>query len=284
MVEHNSLQFIKKININRLLNNSKLNYFLILTLVLFIGCYHLLNKNIRTSITNFVTLPIILIFCMVSILLVGYNNITLGLLMTASLFIVLYPLDNIHPQQTANKTITEGFTNNKDSKRRQKEKFIQNSGERQHTVDKFKNYFRDIFDEAIKEEKEEMDDMIRENLHNRLEHEISNNEKGDNFTDVNTNSKLKESMTDVIHNNTPNVSKQGRKKGKSYQTIKVRKFDPTDDEDTNLLITKEILEDIINRITYQYESTDYLKRYISNRLQEIIRLNKLLNLDDNDDN
>ena len=45
----------------------------------------------------------------------------------------------------------------------------------------------------------------------------------------------------------------------------------------------EILEDIINRITFKYESTDYLKRYISTRLKEIIRLNGLLSLDGDDD-
>ena len=128
MVEHNTLQFIKKVNINRLLNNSKLNYFLILTLVLFIGCYHLLNKNIRTSITNFVTLPIILILCMIIILSIGYHNITLGLLMTASLFVVLYPLDNLMPEQTENKLITEGFSN-RNERKRQKEKFIKTSGD-----------------------------------------------------------------------------------------------------------------------------------------------------------
>ena len=165
-------------------------------------------------------------------------------------------------------------------KKRQKEKYIKTSGERQQTVDKFKNYFRDIFDEAINEEKEEMEDMIRENLHTRLENERKNNRKGEGFSDVKKGSKVKESMTDVVNNNTPNVSK---KNNTNYQTIKTRKFDPTNDEDTNLLITKEILEDIINRITYQYESTDYLKRYISTRLQEIIRLNRLLNLDDDDD-
>lgn len=284
MVESNSLQFIKKININRLLNNSKLNYFLILTLVLFIGCYHLLNRNIRTSITNFVTLPVILILCMTSILVIGYNNITLGLLMTASLFIVLYPLDNVMPEQTNNIRLTEGFTNNNNNKR-QKAKYIKTSGDRQQTVDKFKNYFRDIFDEAINEEKEEMEDMIKENLLTKLENERNNNNRDDSFNDVNSKkSKIKESMTDVIKNNTPNVSRKVKKSNQSFQTIKVRKFDPTSDEDTNLLITKEILEDIINRITYQYESSDYLKRYISTRLQEIIKLNNLLNLDEDEDN
>ena len=74
---------------------------MILTLVLFIGCYHLLNKNIRTSITNFSYITNNSNFMYdFNKLSIGYYNITLGLLMTASLFIVLYPLDNLMPKQT----------------------------------------------------------------------------------------------------------------------------------------------------------------------------------------
>lgn len=53
-------------------------------------------------------------------------------------------------------------------------------------------------------------------------------------------------------------------------TLKVRKFNPNSEEDNNLLMTKEICDDIKNRITYEYENVSYLKKYISNKLQEII--------------
>ena len=71
----------------------------------------------------------------------------------------------------------------------------------------------------FKEEKEEMEDMIRENLNTKLENERKNNRKDKVFKIfVNKNSKIKESMNDVINNNTPNVSK--RKNSNNYQTIK----------------------------------------------------------------
>ena len=52
--------------------------------------------------------------------------------------------------------------------------------------------------------------------------------------------------------------------------IEKRKFNPNDEVDNNLLITKEICNDIKNRISYNYENIEYLKKYISSRLQEII--------------
>lgn len=281
MSSNTSLNIIKKINLNRLLNNSKLNYFLILILALFIGCYHLLNRNIRNGITNFVTMPLILVVVMIIILSIGYHNITLGLLMATTLFIILYPLDSILPSKTTNNI--EGFTNKKSKLKKSNERYKDHENERQQTIGKFKNYLRDIFDEALIEEKEEMEDMIKENLKTKLEHERSNNGKSEEFEDIDNSSKskskkIKESMSDVINN-----SNKSNKSDSKFQTIKVRNFDPTSDEDTNLLITKEILEDVINRITFQYESNDYLKRYISTRLQEIVRLNGLLNLDGDED-
>lgn len=52
--------------------------------------------------------------------------------------------------------------------------------------------------------------------------------------------------------------------------IEKRKFNPNDEVDNNLLMTKEICNDIKNRISYNYENIEYLKKYISSRLQEII--------------
>lgn len=58
--------------------------------------------------------------------------------------------------------------------------------------------------------------------------------------------------------------------------IREREFDLQDDDDTNLLNTREICKDIINRINYQYEDIGYLKKYISSRIEEIVDLNNLL--------
>jgi len=82
-------------------------------------------------------------------------------------------------------------------------------------------------------------------------------------------------------------SSGGKSSGKStsgkedFKAINIRKFDPSNEEDTNLLITKEILQDIINRIEYNFESNTYLKKYIKHRLEEVVEINKLL--DDEED-
>jgi hypothetical protein len=60
------------------------------------------------------------------------------------------------------------------------------------------------------------------------------------------------------------------------KTIEQRVFDPSSEEDTNLLITKEVLQDIINRIEYNYENTNYLKKYIKHRIEEIVDINNLI--------
>ena len=266
---------IKNLNIHKILNNSKLNYFIILLLGLFIGCYNLLDIRLKASLSRFINYPLILIVIVSTILFIGYYNITLGLLMIVALFIMLYPINLQKNQAQSNETQIESFKNMK--RERFNKRYNNHVSDREKTVNKFKNYFRDIFDEAIEDEKQEMDEMIKENLNNKLTYEKNRNNNSKK------EKKIKESMTDVINNHTPNKKLNQSKSNSNYQTIKTRHFDPTDDEDTNLLITKEILEDIINRITFEYESKDYLKRYISTRLQEIVKINGLLNLDNDDD-
>lgn len=58
--------------------------------------------------------------------------------------------------------------------------------------------------------------------------------------------------------------------------IQRRKFNLNDESDKDLLNTREICTDVINRINYEYEDTEYLKKYISARIEEIIEINKLL--------
>ena len=92
------------------------------------------------------------------------------------------------------------------------------------------------------------------------------NEKKNN-KNINSNSK-----------NTKSTFKNLKKE--NFQTIEKRAFDPNTEEDTNFLITKEILQDMINRIEYNFESSKYLKKYLKHRVEEIVDINKLLEDDD----
>jgi len=65
----------------------------------------------------------------------------------------------------------------------------------------------------------------------------------------------------------------GKKSGKA---ILRRKFDPTNEEDSNLLLTMETCSEIKDRIKYNYENKEYLKRYIRDKLEEIIELLQLI--------
>ena len=56
----------------------------------------------------------------------------------------------------------------------------------------------------------------------------------------------------------------------------MREFDPSNEEDTNFLITKEVLQDMINRIDYNFESNEYLKKYLKHRIEEIVEVNQLI--------
>ena len=75
-------------------------------------------------------------------------------------------------------------------------------------------------------------------------------------------------------------NKSSKKSKEEFQTIDTRAFDPTNEEDTNLLITKEVLQDMINRIDYKFETNIYLKKYLKHRIEEIVELNKLLDDDE----
>lgn len=72
--------------------------------------------------------------------------------------------------------------------------------------------------------------------------------------------------------------KKEKKKPKkeTFQQIKKREFNLSKQEDKHLLYTKETLKEIINRINYEYEDIEYLKKYIGNKFEEIIDLLDLL--------
>ena len=82
------------------------------------------------------------------------------------------------------------------------------------------------------------------------------------------------------------INKKNIRKGDKKMldlTIKRRKFNPDDKDDENLINTRQICRDIINRIDYKYEDRSYLLKYIASRLEEIVDVNRLLDDDDSDE-
>ena len=167
------------------------------------------------------------------------------------------------------------------------------------TIDKFRNNNSDDYKNAILENKQIMykqeqnnnknkKKTVNNNANTHTKHKNekfnnvdsnSNNNSNNNNTkthNYNSNKKYNKDNNDD-DNDEENDEDNGNKDNRNVQTIKFRKFDPLSDEDTNLLITKEILQDMNNRIEYNYENNKYLKKYIKHRVEEIVEINNLLN-------
>ena len=97
----------------------------------------------------------------------------------------------------------------------------------------------------------------------------SNTDKYNSHTNVGDTSNTDNNILEKMETNKSNDKTE---KFDGQETIKLRRFNPNDEFDNNLLMTKEICDDIKKRIMYEYETIPYLKRYISSRLQEIIDL------------
>lgn len=92
---------------------------------------------------------------------------------------------------------------------------------------------------------------------------------------------LAENRRSNIRKRNKKISKLNDKKKEGFNdtgmvNIPKRKFNPEKESDINLMETRKILEDLINRIDYKYEDNDYLKKYIGSRIEEIVDLNGLL--------
>jgi Sec-independent protein translocase protein TatA len=130
------------------------------------------------------------------------------------------------------------------------------------TINNIRNSNNDDYKRALLENKQA---MLTEEHENNARGSGAKG-KGKNNNNNNNNNNNKEDFKDTSR----------RKGGKEkFQTVEVRALDPSNEDDTNLLITKEILQDMLNRIEYNYESNKYLRKYIKHRVEEIIDINKL---------
>lgn len=280
--------------LHKVFNNPNINFFIIMNLVLLISCYTFINTSLKNSITSFISNPIIILFILILTIFIGYYNINISILIVLLLFIILYGSTQLI-NNNKNNTM-EGFTDNtnndedddddydtsntitKDTIEKSVNKYKRKSREdnkksREESINKFKNILLGSFNKIKNSADNEYNQGLLENKQMMYENEKQNNNKNNNNNKHNKNNKNKKSTT------TSNVSKKNQKE--DFKTIKERNFDPSNEEDTNFLITKEILQDMINRIDYNFESNDYLKKYLKHRLEEIVDINKLL--EDSDD-
>lgn len=280
------------LNLKRIFNNPKVNFFIIANIVLFIGCYNFLDNSIKNGLTTILSYPIILFIISSICLLIGYYNIILGIILVVGLFTILYPNLNITNKDKNNdsdndndNSKVEGFTSqNNTSRQRYQERLARrqrleanrerNNFRNKNTFKDLKNNFTDVYNELKEEYEDDLRQGMKENLMNVLSSKRKSNRN--NFEDQNleNNSDINKTGRENFNDDFENESLTRQRRKETFRTIKKRKFNPNDENDANFLICKEILKDLLNRITYQYESKDYLKKYIEHRIEEMIDLFK----------
>ena len=218
-----------------------INYLIVSTLVIVLVLFMKMSKQERLQIRKLVKNPNVLILLIASIGVLSFYNIYLAMACMGSLLIILTTKEEGDDIKAINTTQTN-YTNK--SNVNVEEGFESN---RKHAL--LKNFGIDM--------KEMTNDLMDGLAENRRSNIRKRNKKISKFND-----KKKEGFNDTGMINIPK-----------------RKFNPEKESDINLMETRKILEDLINRIDYKYEDNDYLKKYIGSRIEEIVDLNDLLEED-----
>jgi Ca2+/Na+ antiporter len=279
--------------INKLFRNPNINFFIIMNIILLITCYTFISTPIKNTISIIISNPIIILFAIIAIIIIGYFDINIAVLLLILFFIALFGIQyNIDADDN---TTLEHFENpnendsiykiNKnlkvkaDNDKKTDERANDIKDVVLSTINKFRTNTDNDYKKAILENKKTMYEQEKQNNSTRNT-DIEKNTSKDKFDDIpDTNSsKIKQSNKGKSKTNKSIKSNKSNKSNKydEFQTIQPRTFDPSNEEDTNLLITKEILQDMTNRIEYNYENTKYLKKYIKHRVEEIVDINKLI--------
>ena len=259
--------------VSKLFRNPNINFFIIMNIILLITCYSFISTPIKNTISILISNPIVILFSIICIVIIGYFDINIAVLLLILFFLALFAIQNTN--EIDNSANIERFTSETNSEDDEPISRINNNlkikaendkkiDERVNsiknvvlsTINKFRNNNDSDYKKAILENKKMM--YTEEKINNKAR---NTSNKRDNFDDVKTSS---------------NTQGKAGKQSEEFQTIQPRTFDPSNEEDTNLLITKEILQDMTNRIEYNYENNKYLKKYIKHRVEEIVDLNNLI--------
>jgi len=286
-------------NITKLFQNQNINFFIIMMLILLISCYTFINTSLKYALSSFVSNPIIILFCLIFIIFISYYSINIAVLILLLLFIILYgtTIFNNKKNNITNKNINniEGFINNEDENEDVDED--EDEDENNNNKNQYQDEDEDEDEDNIKiinssNKKKELDDAKKDETVNKITSTIlgtmnSIKDAGNNeFKKSLIENKQIQLRNEKKNNKNSNSNSKNTKstfknlKKENFQTIEKRAFDPNTEEDTNFLITKEILQDMINRIEYNFESSKYLKKYLKHRVEEIVDINKLLEDDD----
>lgn len=258
-------------------------------LVLLITCYTLLSDSIKSIITIIISNPVVLVTCIGLILAIGYFDIGIASLMLILFFILLF---GSSVSSNSNSSMFEGFKSARDARDNSQPEEEEDDTDEPANIDRHIKKITKTLTQSQKnlKAKEDKDKLLDERVNNIKGVVLGTINKIRNSNNDDYKQALLENkqamLTEEHDNNTirnprsngkDKFTNTGKRNGKrdNFQTVEVRALDPSNEEDTNLLITKEILQDMLNRIEYNYESNKYLRKYIKHRVEEIIEINKL---------
>jgi len=278
--------------IHKLFRNPNINFFIIMNIILLITCYTFISTPIKNTISTIISNPVIILFAIIGIIIIGYFDINIAVLLLILFFVALFGIQyNINASENNS---LEHFENENTSMSKINTN-LKTKVENDKKIDERVNSIKDVVLSTINKFKTNNDNdykkAILENKKTMYEHEKNNNATRHNDnTEKHTSTTSKDKFDDIPQSsnsskgNSGNSGKSSKRESKNdktrkreeFQTVQPRKFDPSNEEDTNLLITKEILQDMSNRIEYNYENNNYLRKYIKHRVEEIVDINKLI--------
>ena len=110
----NTMTSLNNINnkVSKMFNNPNINFFIIMNLVLLISCYTFINTPLKNTISSFIANPIIILFSLILIIMIGYHNINIAILSLLLLFIILFG-SSLFTKQNINNNSNNNIINNK---------------------------------------------------------------------------------------------------------------------------------------------------------------------------
>ena len=242
---------------NNLFKDKNFIAVILISFLFYIIFFEYINKDTKQEIFNTISNPIILISSIVLIGLVLNSNFTIGMVMIFTLIISL--TFNSESSNFTNKLmlqeqlpILEQFKNAKSN---------ENNND---TVEGFKS--KSFIEKTVEKLTNDLEEGIKEN--NAIEEKYRDTTNREDFDNTDSSNKPKKEKY-----------KNSNKNHKNEKTIKRRKFDYTNKEDKSLVYSREVLKEVVNRINYEYEDREYLKKYIGSKFEEIIDLLGLLDDD-----
>lgn len=209
--------------------------------------------NLKQSISKPKTLILIILFQII----LSFYNMPIAVLLALSTIATLV----CQPNADEVKAKDNRTNDNAQVSHQVTDDIIDVEGNNDELVEGFKDrpsYFKKHFiNKRVEKYTNDLEEGLDENKKKRRERRMST---------VNKSNKNHETFS--------NTEKTGG--NKHNLTIQKRIFDIESNEGKNLLNTREICKDIINRIDYEYEDEDYLKKYIASRVEEIVDINNLL--------